>query len=117
MGPKGHVKFFRSNDVGGQVRKVRHGNHEKVHVYGVWWCQNELAANDLKKRLDGLLADTYEPSEGAGFYQMAVPDYMVKVSVELAAGETGVMIATSEERETWLLEQAKERAKKVPRGL
>lgn len=117
MGPKGHVKFFRSSNVGVQLKAVRHGNHEKVDVYGVWWCESEPSAKRLKERIDGLLKETYTPSPGAGFYQMAVPGQMAQVAVELAAGEIGVVLISPEQRELWLFDQVKKAASQAPRGL
>lgn len=116
MGPEGIVKIFRSSNIGTQVKQVRHGNHKKIEIYGVWWCQDEPSAKAIKSRLDGFLKDTYEPAEGAGFYHMAVPKQMAQVAVELAAGETGVIIFSNDQREEWLLHQVKKRAAKPPRG-
>lgn len=116
LNAEGHVKFFRANDIAGQLKKVRHCNPCKVEKAGVWWCETDTSAKRLKDRIDVLLKETYTPSPGAGFYQMPVPKQMAQMAVELAAGLLGVVIFSNEEREIWLYDQVKIQSAKAPRG-
>lgn len=97
---------------------MRHMQHMRVEIYGVWWCQNELAATHLKECLESYCKAVFQPAEGSGFYCMACPPAMADAAVKLAAAQTGVVIFSTEDRDTWLDDQVRARqAQIMSRGM
>ena len=107
LGPEGFVKFCRGRDVNTQLKAARYWQHLPVQIYGVWWCENEQAAEQLKKEVERHCREVFPIEDGAGYFQMPVADEMVDKVVCLAAAHVGVMSFSDALREEWLVEQVK----------
>ena len=101
------MKFCRGRDVNTQLKAARYWQHLPVQIYGVWWCENEHAAEQLKKEVERHCRDVFSTKDGAGYFQVPVAHEMVDKIVYLASAQTGVANFSDELREEWLSEQVK----------
>ncbi len=63
-----------------------------------------------------MMSETYEKANGTGFYRLVVETAMVQSLVELAAGRTGIILLTKQDRDCWLDHEASEAMKRKIRG-